>query len=212
MIGGIHFYGENAVAIYRHRRGQGAGDFGLNGKIEVELLEGRRAEKDFLLRNDPKKAESQAEIGKAVSRTSLRCTTGSPPSERPIWLRGSRRMRASLQQYQDHFEPVVALKQQLGLNEEAGLEGRLRGSVHAIEAKVDQLHEPALLTTMLMMRRHEKDFMLRRDAKYGGEMKKRAAEFAAGVESADIPAAAKPDSTGCLPTISAISRRGWTPH
>jgi methyl-accepting chemotaxis protein len=100
-------------------------------------------------------------------------------------------MRASLQQYQDHFAAVVEQKQKLGLNEEAGLEGRLRGSVHAIEAKVDQLHEPALLVTMLMMRRHEKDFMLRRDAKYGGDMKKRAAEFTAGIEGADIPAPAK---------------------
>ena len=30
---------------------------------------------------------------------------------------------------------------------------------------------------MLMMRRHEKDFMLRRDRKYGDDMKKRASEF-----------------------------------
>src|ERR1700744_109756 len=35
--------------------------------------------------------------------------------------------------------------------------------------------------------------MLRRDAKYGAEMKKRAAEFAAGVEGVDIPAAVKPE-------------------
>ena len=44
---------------------------------------------------------------------------------------------------------------------------------------------------MLMMRRHEKDFMLRRDAKYGDEMKKRASEFVAAVDNADIPEAAK---------------------
>jgi methyl-accepting chemotaxis protein len=44
---------------------------------------------------------------------------------------------------------------------------------------------------MLMMRRHEKDFMLRRDAKYGDEMKKRASEFAAEIENGNIPEAAK---------------------
>src|SRR5713226_1540498 len=44
---------------------------------------------------------------------------------------------------------------------------------------------------MLMMRRHEKDFMLRRDAKYGDEMKKRASEFATEIENATIPEAAK---------------------
>ena len=41
--------------------------FELNRKLEIELLEGRRAEKDFLLRNDPKKAENQIEISKAVA-------------------------------------------------------------------------------------------------------------------------------------------------
>jgi methyl-accepting chemotaxis protein len=37
---------------------------------------------------------------------------------------------------------------------------------------------------MLMMRRHEKDFMLRRDPKYGDDMKKRASEFLAGLDGA----------------------------
>ena len=44
---------------------------------------------------------------------------------------------------------------------------------------------------MLMMRRHEKDFMLRRDRKYGDDMKKRASEFVTEVENANIPEAAK---------------------
>jgi methyl-accepting chemotaxis protein len=191
LVGGIHFYGENAVAAYRLAADKARAISELNGKAEVELLESRRAEKDFLLRNDPKKAASQAEIGKAVSRDIAALHERVVAIGKGDLAARIEAMRASLLQYQGHFEAVVELKQKLGLNEEAGLEGRLRGSVHAIEAKVDQLHAPALLVTMLMMRRHEKDFMLRRDAKYGGEMKKRVAEFTAGVESSDIPAAAK---------------------
>jgi methyl-accepting chemotaxis protein len=48
---------------------------------------------------------------------------------------------------------------------------------------------------MLMMRRHEKDFMLRREAKYGDEMKKRAGEFATALAGSGLPAAAKEDMT-----------------
>jgi methyl-accepting chemotaxis protein len=44
---------------------------------------------------------------------------------------------------------------------------------------------------MLAMRRHEKDFILRRDAKYGDDMKKQASEFAAAIENSRIPEAAK---------------------
>ncbi len=100
-------------------------------------------------------------------------------------------MNASLKTYQARFAAVVEERQRLGLDEKSGLEGRLRASVHGIESQVDQLHDSSLKVIMLMMRRHEKDFMLRRDAKYGDDMKKRAAEFSAGLNAAAIPDSAK---------------------
>ena len=64
---------------------------------------------------------------------------------------------------------------------------------------------------MLTMRRHEKDFMLRRDRKYGDDMKKRTAEFFAGLEAAEYSGRPqRPRSSRSLPTISAISRPGWS--
>ena len=41
-------------------------------------------------------------------------------------------------------------------------------------ARIDQ---PRLTVLMLMMRRHEKDFMLRGDEKYGDELRTRVSEF-----------------------------------
>ncbi len=191
LIGGIHLYGEAATAVYRDAAENARAIFELNSKVEIELLEGRRAEKDFLLRNDPTKADSQIEIGKSVAADIGALHGKIVAIGKPDLARDIETMSTSLKQYQAHFAAVVEQKKQLGLNETAGLEGRLRTSVHEIEARVDQLHESALLITMLMMRRHEKDFMLRRDAKYGEEMKKRASEFTAGVETAAIPEAAK---------------------
>ena len=191
LIGGIHLYGEAATAVYRDAAENARAIFELNSKVEIELLEGRRAEKDFLLRNDPAKADSQIEIGKTVAADIGALHGKIVAIGKPDLARDIETMSASLKQYQVHFAAVVEQKQRLGLNETAGLEGRLRTSVHEIEARVDQLHESALLITMLMMRRHEKDFMLRRDAKYGEEMKKRASEFTAGIEAAGIPEAAK---------------------
>jgi methyl-accepting chemotaxis protein len=163
----------------------------LSSKIEIELLEGRRAEKDFLLRNDSKKADSQIAIGKSVAADIDMLHGKIVAAGRSDLVRQIEAMRTSLEQYQAHFVKVVELKRQLGLDEKSGLEGRLRTSVHDIESRIDQLHESALLTTMLMMRRHEKDFMLRRDAKYGDDMKKRASELTIGIENANIPEAAK---------------------
>src|SRR4030088_218830 len=191
LVGGMHVYGESEMAVYRDTAENARTISELSSKIEIELLEGRRAEKDFLLRNDSKKADSQIAIGKSVAADIDMLHGKIVAAGRSDLARQIEAMRTSLEQYQAHFVKVVELKRQLGLDEKSGLEGRLRTSVHDIESRIDQLHESALLTTMLMMRRHEKDFMLRRDAKYGDDMKKRASELTIGIENANIPEAAK---------------------
>ena len=191
LVGGMHMHGESALAVYRDAAESARAIFELNGKIEIEMLEGRRAEKDFLLRNDSKKAESQIEISKSVVSDIDALRRKTVAAGQPDLARQTEAMSTSLKQYQTHFLAVVEQRRQLGMDEKSGLEGRLRASVHGIESQIDQLHEPALLITMLMMRRHEKDFMLRRDSKYGDDMKKRASEFTVEIEKADIPEAAK---------------------
>lgn len=161
LVGGIHLYGENAVALYRSAAESARSIAELNRQIEVELLEGRRAEKDFLLRNDVKKADSQIEISKAVGADIERLRDKVAAIGKPDLARQIEAMQASLKKYQANFTTVVEQKRQLGLDEKSGLEGRLRNSVHEIEFRVEALHEQSLLVTMLMMRRHEKDFMLR---------------------------------------------------
>ena len=68
-------------------------------------------------------------------------------------------------------------KRKLGLDENSGLEGTLRGSVHAIESELGKINDAPAKVAMLMMRRHEKDFMLRQDAKYGVQMKQAAKDL-----------------------------------
>ena len=191
LVGAIHMYGEAATSGYRAAAEEARSIAELNDRIEIELLEGRRAEKDFLLRNDAKRADRQIEISKSVAADmdSLRgkvMAVGKPELARQIEA-----MNASLKQYQGHFALVVDQKLKLGLDENAGLEGRLRTSVHDIEARVAALHNQLLLADMLTMRRHEKDFMLRREGKYGNEMKEAAAAFTRDVDAADISEAAR---------------------
>ncbi|MGX4773908.1 methyl-accepting chemotaxis protein [Bradyrhizobium guangdongense] len=191
LIGGIHLYGERAMGLSRAVAENARGISELNGRIAVEVLEGRRAEKDFLLRNDAGKVQRQIEIGNQVALDIEKLRDRIAALGNAGLVQKIDAMKSSLKTYQARFDAVVEQRQRLGLDENSGLEGRLRASVHDIEGKVDQLHDAPLKVIMLMMRRHEKDFMLRRDAKYGGEMKKRASEFASTVDAAAVPEAAK---------------------
>ena len=74
--------------------------------------------------------------------------------------------------YAADFANLVGAEIKLGLNETLGLSGALRGAVHGIETKLKEIDDPRLTSWMLMMRRNEKDFMLRRDQKYVAEIKK----------------------------------------
>jgi methyl-accepting chemotaxis protein len=97
--------------------------------------------------------------------------------------------RDGFKRYASDFGALVSAEIKLGLNETLGLSGSLRASVHDIEARLKEIDNPRLTIWMLMMRRHEKDFMLRRDPKYVGELKKAAAEFLKTMAAAEIPSA-----------------------
>ena len=88
----------------------------------------------------------------------------------------------------------------LGLNETLGLSGALRGAVHDIETKLKEIDDPRLTSWMLMMRRNEKDFMLRRDQKYVAEIKKSAAEFSKALSAVAIAPPVMAEITAKLAT------------
>jgi methyl-accepting chemotaxis protein len=193
IVGAIYLIGASVQERYRRAAADAQATSALTSDLDVKLLESRQAEKDFLLRSDMKYVERHKTLDTAIDNDieTLRRQANSAGLDdlaQKIEL-----VRGGYRNYASHFAAVAETRLRLGLNENSGLEGALRSSVHAIEARLNQLKEARLLVTMLMMRRHEKDFMLRRDAKYGEEMKKRSAEFVVALEATDIPPAAKSD-------------------
>ena len=157
------------------------------------MLEARRAEKDFQLRRDLSYSKRHAELSAAVDhhveqlKTLVRSGGFNDISGKIDTAQNG------FKNYVNEFGALAHAEVKLGLNETLGLSGSLRTAVHDIEAKLKESDDPRLTNWMLMMRRHEKDFMLRRDPKYVGELKKAAAEFSKLLASADMPAALKAD-------------------
>jgi len=71
-----------------------------------------------------------------------------------------------LKAYKNDFDNVVSLQKKIGLNPKDALYGKLRNAVHQVEELLNTQNDFELLTLMLQLRRSEKDFMLRFDAKY----------------------------------------------
>jgi methyl-accepting chemotaxis protein len=78
--------------------------------------------------------------------------------------------------YRERFLQTVARQKLIGFTPETGLYGELRAAVHNVEKKLQPITTTAagakLLADVLLLRRHEKDFMLRRDAKYADNLVK----------------------------------------
>lgn len=81
-------------------------------------------------------------------------------------------MQGELAQAAAAFQQLTELLRQRGFKD-YGLEGQLRASIH----RVENSSYPYSKVDMLTLRRHEKDFFLRRDLKYLNEFNKKADQF-----------------------------------
>ncbi|MBE0371379.1 methyl-accepting chemotaxis protein [Pseudoalteromonas flavipulchra NCIMB 2033 = ATCC BAA-314] len=90
--------------------------------------------------------------------------------------------------YYDDFQKVVQLQKTIGLHPKDALYGELRGAVHEVETLLKEQQNYQLLSTMLQLRRAEKDFMLRFDIKYLKRFDELVAQFSQEIRSAGFNA------------------------
>ncbi|MBV8169174.1 MAG: HAMP domain-containing protein, partial [Alphaproteobacteria bacterium] len=88
-------------------------------------------------------------------------------------------------------DSLVRTAKQVGLDESQGDMGTLRTAAHAIEQELTRIDRPQVLVAMLMMRRHEKDFLARLDVKYAEEVKRRLPEFDAALAASGVEPAVR---------------------
>ncbi|ARN75371.1 methyl-accepting chemotaxis protein [Oceanicoccus sagamiensis] len=130
--------------------------------INSGMLTLRRHEKDFLARKDDKYVERfnnalKQNLADVKALSTELDIAGLDHTDLD-------KMGGHLTEYGSRFNTVVELQREIGYDPKSGLYGALRSTVHSVEEKLSDA--PELKASMLMLRRHEKDFMLRRDTKY----------------------------------------------
>jgi methyl-accepting chemotaxis protein len=188
-FGAIYQVGNWSAEASRAIAGNARAISDLNKQLSIDMLEARRNEKNFQQRRDESYAKRHAEQVATIDADFDRLLTLTQSGGMSDLSDKVRLAHDGFKNYASDFASLVSTEIKLGLNETLGLSGSLRAAVHDIEAKLKEIDNPRLTSWMLMMRRHEKDFMLRRDQKYAGELKKSAAEFSKALAAAEIPSA-----------------------
>ncbi|TAN69656.1 MAG: methyl-accepting chemotaxis protein, partial [Magnetospirillum sp.] len=157
--------------------------------LDRTLLDARRREKDFLLRKDAKYVAEHAQSMQVVAATldGMTAAMGDADPRHPQ----VETVRKGIATYTAKFARLTDEQTRTGLNEKEGLMGALRGSVHEVETILKSHDELRLAVLMLMMRRHEKDFLARLDPKYIDELDKRVAEFDKALQTSAVPVEAR---------------------
>ena len=187
-IGAAYLIGNSARTDAQTRITQGNEQLALLGELKIGLLEARRAEKDFLLRRADDYITRHETAMRAAVRDveALRRLLNGAPAVAII-----DRFRPMLATYDEQFGRVVTSARRFGFNENGGLQGSLRRSVHEIEETLKAGTDLALTAGMLTMRRHEKDYLARGDARYIEEMKKAAGAFEQRLDASSLAAEQK---------------------
>lgn len=144
-------------------------------KLSVDVLLLRKHEKDFLARKDTAYNEK---FQKTVEHLQANINDLTESLEREGLDTPQAEVLSSLVvKYNKIFQQLVALKIEIGLDPVSGLYGSLRRAVHGIETLAKEADEYEILYHMLMLRRNEKDFMLRRNTKYMGKFDNNISKF-----------------------------------
>ncbi len=154
-------------------------------KVEADILQLRRNEKDFLARKDLKYLNKfQTNFDK------MKADLDVLKHELDVFGIDQKELLnliEATEQYRAQFESLVNLQKKIGLHAKDGLYGELRKAVHNAESKVKSLKHYQLYTYMLQLRRAEKDFMLRLNKKYLNKFNKGIDTFKSKLSMAELP-------------------------
>ncbi|MBS1182715.1 MAG: putative methyl-accepting chemotaxis protein [Proteobacteria bacterium] len=195
---------DTATATARLGRDVGADASGF----QELMLQIRRSEKDFLLRSDKTYADrTLAQVVEAENALAKLRGKAERLGNREI-VAAIDDIGRPLAAYQATFSKLAATRIAMGLSPDEGLEGDLRKTVHDLEAAFGALKDKDQTIRVLMLRRHEKDFMLRRDDASLDKHARTMAEFVAATGAAPLDEAQKATLSD-LTTSYAASFKAW---
>ena len=179
-----------------------AGDFDV-ATLYITLLQIRRAEKDLGLRRKEKYIKKVAGFVRLFHQQVGQSTLNKKLQKQFI---------AGIENYHKTFKRYAANILTGATNK--GGKGAFRDAAHGIEDLIRSYFVQNLGQNILMLRRHEKDFLLRGDTKYAGKLKKVVAAIVSDIKASKISKADRQRLTKLLDSyqhdfMALVDKQKW---
>ncbi|WP_407333514.1 methyl-accepting chemotaxis protein [Enterovibrio sp. 27052020O] len=155
-------------------------------KSQTSVLMLRRHEKDFMARNDVKYKDKFDDEYNAI-RGKLSSALSKLSSLNMSGREAITDMLLKLDTYQQDFSSLVVQRVNVGVEYDTGLQGIARTASHRVEQAIQRIQDDTIYKMLLMLRRHEKDFLLRSDVKYVDEFNAQMSNVGLVIASSEIP-------------------------
>lgn len=146
----------------------------IENQLKAVVLDMQSAEKNFLLSPNVELIEQVAAQDQIIEEKLVELR---PYIKGPDILEHVDIIGEHLTQRRALFKNIENLSIELGFGAEDGIRGSLRSAVQAAEAELQRANLDVLTIKVLMMRQHEKDFILSGDEKFVADIDSRVSEF-----------------------------------
>lgn len=148
--------------------------------IQTHLHQARLAEGDFLLHR------READIGRVAEQAQLLLGLTRQMGADPDLAETGKALDPLARTYQQGFLDIAAAWKIKGLDEDSGLQGAFRRSVHELQQRSRNFNAGELYVTLLQMRRGEKDLLLRGEEQYVTRVQTLIDQFRHLIQEADF--------------------------
>lgn len=163
----------------------------LATQVESELLKAREQDQKYLL--NYRKLGLENARGEYVSKVENHVTNANQILNEMTDAGGAREeittvigeVRKDLRNYSQSFLQVVDLVEKRGYKD-LGLIGEFRGAIHDFEDRIEKAGLSELQVTMLLIRRHEKDYLLRNERRYITQTREGVAQLIKQVNQSEL--------------------------
>jgi twitching motility protein PilJ len=185
LIGAMYFYLYRMNARAEAQQHRLAEFVAINNQVGFHTLSSENALKDFFLSNNEKALK---EFGALISEANNDTATLEKLAQNERQQQVIYQLRDAISAFQRAAKQATDTRSKIGLDENLGLQGAMREAGQALTDGVKKLNVPALETSFLTMRGHEKDYLQRATDEKIEHMAQEQTRFQSLLQAANLPA------------------------